>query len=50
MLFSYVDLEARVRSDHPLRTIRQRTVVALASLSSDFSALCGSDGSPVDPA
>jgi transposase len=38
-LFSYVDLEARVRRDHPLRTIRQLTDVALAALSGDFSAL-----------
>ncbi len=38
-LFSYVDLEARVRPDHPLRTIRQLTDVALASLNHDFSAL-----------
>lgn len=38
-LFSYVDLEARVRPDHPLRTIRQLTDVALAALSGDFSAL-----------
>lgn len=38
-LFSYVDLEARVRPDHSLRTIRQLTDVALAALSGDFSAL-----------
>ena len=38
-LFSYVDLEARVRPDHPLRTIRQLTDVALAALSGDFTAL-----------
>ena len=38
-LFSYVDLEARVRSDHPLRTIRQLTDEALAALSGSFSAL-----------
>jgi transposase len=38
-LFSYVDLEARVRPDHPLRTIRQLTDVALAALSGDFSVL-----------
>ncbi|MCJ2116582.1 IS5 family transposase [Methylobacterium sp. J-001] len=36
-LFSYVDLEARVRPDHPLRPIRQLTDVALAALSGDFS-------------
>ncbi|ACK86383.1 IS5-like element ISMch8 family transposase [Methylorubrum extorquens] len=38
-LFSYVDLEARVRRDHPLRTIRQLTDVALAALNQDFSTL-----------
>ena len=38
-LFSYVDLEARVRPDHPLRTIRQLTDVALAARSGDFCAL-----------
>lgn len=38
-LFSYVDLEARVRSDHPLRAIRQLTDEALATLSGSFSAL-----------
>ena len=38
-LFSYVDLEARVRSDHPLRSIRQLTDEALAALSGSFSAL-----------
>jgi transposase len=38
-LFSYVDLEARVRRDHPLRVIRQIADEALAALSQDFSAL-----------
>jgi transposase len=38
-LFSYVDLEARVRADHPLRSIRQRTDEALAALSGSFSVL-----------
>jgi transposase len=38
-LFSYVDLEARVRRDHPLRVIREISNAALASLSEDFSAL-----------
>jgi transposase len=38
-LFSYVDLEGRVRRDHPLRTIRQIADQALATLSPDFSAL-----------
>ncbi len=38
-LFSYVDLEDRVRSDHPLRLIRDVANAALASLSADFDAL-----------
>jgi transposase len=38
-LFSYVDLEARVRGDHPLRPIRQIANAALADLSEDFGAL-----------
>ena len=38
-LFSYVDLEARVRRDHPLRAIRRFADTALEALSEDFSAL-----------
>ena len=38
-LFSYVDLEARVRRDHPLRAIRQIANAALGDLSEDFAAL-----------
>src|SRR5271169_4794125 len=38
-LFSYVDLEARVRSDHPLRTIRDMANAALADLTKEFAAL-----------
>ena len=38
-LFSYVDLEARVRRDHPLRPIREIANAALADLSDDFAAL-----------
>jgi transposase len=38
-LFSYVDLEARVRRDHPLRPIREIAEAALADLSEDFAAL-----------
>jgi len=38
-LFSYVDLEARVRSDHPLRTIREIANVALADLTGEFGVL-----------
>ena len=38
-LFSFVDLEARVRRDHPLRPIRQIVGAALEDLSGDFAAL-----------
>ena len=34
-LFSYVDLEARVRTDHPLRVIRGIANEALAALAPD---------------
>ena len=48
-LFSYVDLEARVRADHPLRAIRQLTNEALAALQADFSALYSGMGRPSIP-
>jgi hypothetical protein len=38
-LFSYIDLEARVRADHPLRSIRAIADEALGTLSKDFAAL-----------
>ena len=38
-MFSYVDLEARVRRDHPLRPIREIANAALVDLSEDFAAL-----------
>jgi len=38
-LFSYIDLEKRVRADHPLRVIRAVANTALKSLSRDFAAL-----------
>ena len=38
-LFSYIDLEQRVRADHPLRVIRQIANAALASLSGEFQKL-----------
>jgi len=45
-LFSYVDLEARVRKDHPLRAIREIANVALADLSKEFSKLYTDFGRP----
>ncbi len=38
-LFSYVDLEARVGKDHPLRAIRMLVNEALGALAKEFSAL-----------
>lgn len=38
-LFSYIDLEKRVRADHPLRVIREIANVALAALSGEFAEL-----------
>jgi transposase len=38
-LFSYIDLEKRVRSDHPLRLIRQIDNAALKALSGEFDKL-----------
>src|SRR6266852_5125482 len=45
-LFSYVDLEARVRSDHPLRAIREIANAALGDLSGEFTALYANFGRP----
>jgi transposase len=38
-LFSYIDLEQRVRIDHPLRAIREIANAALEMLSGDFARL-----------
>jgi transposase len=48
-LFSYVDLEARVGKDHPLRSIRGIVNEALAALSGEFSALYSRVGRPSIP-
>jgi transposase len=45
-LFSYVDLEKRVRSDHPLRAIRVIVSEALSALEKDFAALYAPIGRP----
>ena len=45
-LFSYVDLEARVRTNHPLRVIRAIANEALAALAGDFSTLYSRIGRP----
>jgi transposase len=48
-LFSYVDLEARVRADHPLRAIRAIVNAALLALERDFAALYAPIGRPSIP-
>jgi transposase len=48
-LFSYVDLEKRVRPDHPLRPIRALVNEALATLEQDLSALYPPIGRPSVP-
>ncbi len=48
-LFSYVDLEQRVRSDHPLRTIRALVNEALASLDGRFGEIYSEIGRPSIP-
>ncbi|MFC3320569.1 IS5 family transposase [Mesorhizobium cantuariense] len=48
-LFSYVDLEARVRRDHPLRTIRAIVNEALSALEREFAALYSPIGRPSIP-
>jgi transposase len=45
-LFSYVDLEARVPADHPLRPIRAIVEDALSALSGAFAALYSHLGRP----
>src|SRR5215218_7874056 len=48
-MFSYVDLEVRVRRDHPLRAIRQLADAALESLTAAFGELYARTGRPSIP-
>jgi transposase len=48
-LFSSVDLETRVRRDHPLRAIRAIANEALGALAREFSALYSATGRPSIP-
>jgi transposase len=48
-LFSYVDLEARIRADHPLRAMRSVVNEALIALEGDFAALYSPIGRPSIP-
>jgi transposase len=48
-LFSYVDLEARVPKDHPLRRVRELTNDALLKLDKRFEELYSREGRPSIP-
>ena len=48
-LFSYVDVEARMRKDHPLRTIRALVDETLAALDRELTALYSGIGRPSIP-
>jgi transposase len=48
-LFSYVDLESRVRRDHPLRSIRAIVNEALSAMAGDFAGLYSRIGRPSIP-
>ena len=48
-LFSYVDLDARVRVDHPLRSIRAIVNEALSAMEREFAALYSLIGRPSIP-
>jgi transposase len=45
-LFSYVDIEARIAAEHPLRLIREIVNEALAALDEAFAKLYARDGRP----
>src|SRR3954463_13350859 len=45
-LFSYVDIEARVAADHPLRQIRALVNAALEQLDRTFAKLYADEGRP----
>ena len=49
-LFSYVDLEARVRRDHPLRAIRAMVNEALVGAGARVCRALFADWAAVDPA
>jgi len=48
-LFSYVDMEARVRKDHPLRSVLVVVNEALGAMEADFAALYSGTGRPSIP-
>ena len=48
-LLSYIDLEKRIRQDHPLRTIRRLVDDALAAMDRAFADLYSALGRPRSP-
>lgn len=48
-LFSYVDIDARIGAEHPLRLIRELVNEALAELDGSFSRLYADEGRPSIP-
>lgn len=48
-LFSYVDIEARIAVDHPLRQVREIVNEALSGLNKSFEALYSREGRPSIP-
>ena len=48
-LFSYIEVEARIPAQHPLRAMRRLTDAALAELDRTFSALYEGCGRPSIP-
>ena len=48
-LFSYVDLEARIAADHPLRQVRELVNEALGQLDASFDKLYSDEGRPGIP-
>ena len=49
VLFSYVDLEARVPAKHPLRAMRDLVNASLVAMDASFSELYKAEGLPLIP-
>ena len=48
-MLAFIDMEARIRLDHPLRTIKWMADEALAELSPVFDVMYAADGRPSIP-
>jgi transposase len=49
IVFSYVSMERRIASDHPLRKVRDIVDEVLKNLSKDFAKLYSNNGRPSVP-